>query len=266
MQIDYNPDLALTHEHTAAEVQNFTGSFCGFVLLKRGYNIQTLSERLRHQYGIEMWPSHTGDVLIQDFMLDVPGAMVTISLIDLPIPDAEAEAAAVHAAWQGAAAAAKQHAAHLMIAVLPDTMPAFDAGKLYCSMISAAVDDEAVLAVYTSGTIMDPLQFRQPAEEAAALLDKLIFVGTYVREGGTCGYTVGMDAFGKDELEILDCAGSVETVARVLRMCAYKLIEENKAAGWYTAIEVDGAVWEGRRKDGVMVEGHSLQLKIAPAE
>ena len=82
MQIDYNPDLALTHEHTEAEVQNFTGSFCGFVLLKNGYNIQTLSERLRHQYGIEMWPSHTGDVLIQDFMLDVPGAMVTISFID----------------------------------------------------------------------------------------------------------------------------------------------------------------------------------------
>ena len=133
-------------------------------------------------------------------------------------------------------------------------------------MISAAVDDEAVLAVYTSGTIMDSLQFRQHTEEAAALLDKLIFVGTYVREGGTCGYTIGMDAFGKDELEILDCAEPAETVARVLRMCAYKLIEENKATGWYTAIEVDGAVWEGRRKDGVMVEGHSLQLKTAPAE
>ena len=81
-----------------------------------------------------------------------------------------------------------------------------------------------------------------------------------MREGGNCGYTVGMDAFGKDELELLDCAESVETITQMLRACAYKIITENKTAVWYMTIEVDGVQWELRRKDGVMVEGHSLQL------
>ena len=67
--------------------------------------------------------------------------------------------------------------------------------------------------------------------------------------------------FGKDELEILDCKESPELIHRVLYMCADKMIHENKSAAWYITVDVDGTQWEGRRKDGVMEEGHSLHLQ-----
>lgn len=263
MQMNYNPEWVLTQEHTEAEVQNYTGSFCGFVLLDGSYDLQAMEKRLQTQHGITVWQDDmVHDFPLQDFMLDVPGAMVTISLIYEPIPEGEAEAAAAHAVWNGAQYAAKQHTAHLMIAVLPDTISAVDAGKLYCRIVSAALDDNTVLAVYTSGTILEPMQFRTHtvATDDKLPLDHLLFVDTYARDGGNCGYTVGMDAFGKDELEILDSAESMETIAHVLRMCAQHIIEEQKTLGWYITIDVNGVLWEGRRKDGVMVEGHSVQL------
>ncbi len=267
MQIEYNPDLILTQEYTEAEVQNYTGSFCGFVLLKSSYHLQALTERLQKTYNIAAAPNgmdfcDSMQDFMQDLMLDVPGAMVTVSFMNEPIPEGEAETAAMHAVWEGANHAAKTHTAHLMIAVLPDTMSAIDAGKLYSRIISAALEDDAVLAVYTSGTILEPMQFCQHTAEAGDLLplDNLIFIGTYVREGGNCGYTVGLDAFGKDELEILDSNESSESVAYVLRECANIILTDNLPSQWYFTAEIDGITWEGRRKDGVMVEGHSIQL------
>ena len=269
MQIAYNPDLILTEEHTDAEVQNYTGSFCGFVLLNGIYDLSALEKRLQQDYGITTQQNHADDMFfdvedsVQDLMLYVPGAMVTVSFMNEPIPEGETERAAMHAEWEGAQSAASEHKAHLMIAVLPDIMSAHDAGSLYCRILSATLEDDAVLAVYTSGTILEPIQFcHNTAKSDNALpLDNLIFVGTYVRDGRMCGYTTGLDAFGKDELEILDCVESTDMIRRVLRTCADKMIQENKNAAWYITLDVDGTQWEGRRKDGVMVEGHSLQLQ-----
>ena len=263
MQMDYNPDIILIQEHTEAEVQNYTGSFCGFVLLNGVYDLYALVERLQNICDIAALPVDRDNDLMKDLMMDVPGAMVTVSFMDDPIPEDEIASAAIHAVWEGASYAAKTHTAHLMIAVLPDAMSALDAGRLYCNIISAVLDDDTALAVYTSGTILDSLLFRQHvAEHDTVLLETLIFVGTYMREGGNCGYTVGLDAFGKDELELLDSAESSDEIRKILRSCAYKIIKENNGSVWYTVFEVDGVLWEGRRKDGVMVEGHSIQLNI----
>ena len=273
MQIVYNPDLILTEKHTEAEVQNYTGSFCGFVLLNGNYDLAALEKRLQRDYNIATQRNNAEDMFadmfidrdagVQDLMLDVPGAMVTVSFMNEQIPEGEAESAAMHAEWGGAQSAASEHKAHLMIAVLPDTMSAHDAGILYCRILSASLEDGAVLAVYTSGTVLEPMQFCHNTAKSGNILplDNLIFVGTYVREGRMCGYTIGLDAFGKDELEILDCAESTDIIRHVLRTCADKMIHENKSAAWYITLDVDGTQWEGRRKDGVMVEGHSLQLQ-----
>ena len=262
MQIEYNPDLILTQEHTAAEIRNYTGSFCGFVLLREPqYDLAALAERLQKQ-GIAVTASGAKTAFVQDLMLDVSGAMVTISLFPEPIPDGEAEAASVHAKWDGAQAAAENHKAHLMIAVLPDTLSAMDAGHLYCRILSAASQAPQALAAYTSGTILAPAQFQQYWEQSAdaLLLDTLIYIGTYSRDGGNCGYTVGMDAFGKDELEILDCEEPFIAIEYILQECAKRILTDEIPTGWYFTADMNGITWEGRRRDGVMVEGHSIQL------
>ncbi len=267
MQLEYNPDEILTKEYTEAEVRNYTGSFCGFVLLRNGdYELSALVNCLQSKWGIA--PLLIGDgeqdmMPMLDIILDVPGAMVTISIIDEPIPDGEAEAAANHAAWSEARKIAQQHTAHLMVAVLPSEMAAAEAGQLYCKILSAALEDDTALAVYASGTIIEPTQFQQNmlCSVDALPLDNLIFVGTYTKESTSGGYTVGMDAFGKDELEIIESNESPETIAHVLHECACMILTEDAPAQWYFTVQIDGVTWEGRRKDGVMVEGHSIQLK-----
>lgn len=265
MEKEYNPDLILTQEHTEEEIRNFTGSFCGFVLLEeRQYDLTALAKRLE-QKGLVLLPSGTESAMVQDLMLDVAGAMVTISYFGEKIPDGEAEMAAQRAKWTGAESAAQNHKGHLMIAVLPDALSAKEAGRLYSQILSVALEDAQALAVYTSGTIFGAQQFCQKNIEAvdALPLDNLIFIDTYTRAGGTCGYTVGMDAFGKDELEVLDCTDAEDAVFHILQSYAEKILQEDLSTQWYITLVIDGAIWEGRRKDGVMVEGHSLQLQRA---
>lgn len=265
MQMNYNPDLVLTEEHTDDEQRNFTGSFCGFVLLKESfYDFAALAKRLETQLHISHLTMGEGDMPIQDLMLDIPGALVTISLMGEPIPDEEAAMASKRALWNGAENAAKQHKAHLMIAVLPDTMGAREAGRLYCNIISAALEDGNGLAVYSSGTMMEPVEFQKNTMETAdggLPMDNLLYIGTYAGPEGTCGYTVGMDAFGKDELELLNSGEPAETVRLVLEQCAKAMLEQDAEAKWYYTFELNGSTWEGRRKDAIMVEGHSIQLQ-----
>lgn len=270
MQTVYDPDAILTQEHTDAEIRNYTGSFCGFVLLDtHDYNLHALAERLAQQWDLTAVPSCSDDAAMLDLMLDVPGALVTVSFLDLPIPKEEIEMAAEHSVWQGAKEAAVSHTAHLMVAVLPDTMSAMDAGMLYCKVLSSALQHDYALAVYSSGTILEPVKFQQNTaqiEDGCLPFENLIYVGTYMRNDKSCGYTVGMDAFGKDELELLDCIEPLENVAHILRDCAYMILTEDKTTQWYSTFALDGCVWEGRRKDGVMVEGHSMQLQKIKTE
>lgn len=266
MQINYNPNLVLKEEHTEEEERNFTGSFCGFVLLKEGfYDLAALAKRLETQLHITHVPMGEDDLPIQDLMLDIPGALVTISLIGEPIPEEEAAVASKRALWSGAEDAAKQHTAQLMIAVLPDTMEAAEAGRLYCKIISAVLEDGNGLAVYSSGTMMEPMMFRYHTAQMdpeSVPFDNLLYIGIYTGTDGTCGYTTGMDSFGKDELEIINCDCAPEMVKTVLMVCAKQLIQDDTPARWYFTMEVDGCIWEGRRKDAIMVEGHSIQLHI----
>ena len=263
----YNPDLILTEAFSAEEERNYTGSFCGFVLLdNESYSFLQLRERLQQWEIAPLADSFLDDAMMTDtdLIFEVPGAMITVSLMKEPIPDGEAEAAALHALWQDAQSVVKAHTAHLMIAVLPRELHAMDAGRLYSRMVSACLDDPHAKAVYTSGTILSPEAFQKETTYMtpdSLPIRNLIYVGTYQCEGGNCGYTVGMDAFGRDELEVLDSALSKETIAHYLYQIAALLLSEQQPAQWYFTVSVNGLEWEARRKDGVMVEGHSMQLQ-----
>ena len=53
LKFENNPDAVLTEEHSAMEKRNYTGSFCGFILLDSpGYNLTALADRLKQQWGI----------------------------------------------------------------------------------------------------------------------------------------------------------------------------------------------------------------------
>ena len=266
MQNDTN--LVLTEAHSAEEVRNYTGSFCGFVLLSHSnITVTELYKNLKTQWGIEPLANGFNMSTPMDLMFDVPGAMVTVSLIEEPIPDHEAEMAAHYANWDGAQNAAQDHKAHLMVAVMPRELTPVACAILYCKVLSSCIagtDVNNILAVYSSGMIVSPEYWRQATQAIdrnGVPWDVLIHVGTYAGDNGNGGYTVGLDAFGKDELEILDCAESEAEIRRVLLFGAKQIIEQDTQTGWYLRIVCDDVVWEGRRKDGKRVEGHSIQFQ-----
>lgn len=263
--IEDNGILILTEQHSAEEERNYTGSFCGFVLLEEAeYTMEQVKKNLKEQWNIIPAPQQDGFDSPMDLMIEVDGAMITVSLFLEPVPEQEAEFAAEHALWQGAKDVACSHKAHLMVAVLPRQLNALEAAQLYCKVLVSCIDDKNTTAIYTSGTILSPEELADTVDQMRRgifPLTALVHIGTYITESGTCGYTVGMDAFGKDELEILNCVESEAEIHHVLQTAAKEILEQDLKAAWYLRISCDDTVWEGRRKDGVMVEGHSIQFQ-----
>lgn len=310
MKLVYDPETVLTEEHSAAERRNYTGSFCGFVLLDTAsYDLQGLAERLKQR--LQIVPQAVGpeeiiveggqegdwleqllaeepldiltapDVREDSLLLDIPGAMVAVSFEPSPVPDGEAERIAQNnARWPEAVAVTGRHVAHLMVAVLPQKLAPLEAGKAYVKVVAACLEAANAVAVYTAGTVLEPGAF---CEEAAAMeqgrlpLLNWLHVGVYQNEAGNNGYTVGMDAFGKDELEVLGSRHSPEEIrAFLFHVAAYVLkadvtlqrdgiLEVPAGQGLFAASAIAPSTQpvlrlSVKRGDGVAVDGHSMQI------
>ena len=88
-----------------------------------------------------------------------------------------------------------------------------------------------------------------------------IYFGTYQNENGNNAYTIGMDAFGKDELEILASKRSDEEMRSFLYDVAYYVLEGDiTLKSGETIGFTDDQKFLMKRGDAVAVEGHSVQI------
>lgn len=294
MKLECDPMAVLTEEHSAAEQRNYTGSFCGFVLLDRAtYDLHRLAARLKQRWGMvpevaeqaeitieggqegdwleQLLAEETVDILTEpemqdgNLVFDIPGAMIAVSFEPSPVPDGEAERyAASNYFWPEAVAVTKRHVAHLMIAVLPRDMAPVEAGKTYVKVITSCLEAENAIGVYTSGTVLEPEFYRNGAaamERGELPLLNWLHFGVYQNEHGSNGYTIGMDAFGKDELEVLGSQHTLEEVRTFLFDMAYYMLETDVTL---KNGEIIGFAAEQKlafkRGDGVAVDGHSIQI------
>ena len=294
MKLTCDPMAVLMEEHSAAEQRNYTGSFCGFVLLDTAaYDLHSLAARLQQRWGmvpevaapteITVEGGQAGDWLEQllaeetveiltapeieenNLVFDVPGAMIAVGFEPSPVPDGEAERyAASNYFWPEAVAVTKRHAAHLMIAVLPREMEPLEAGKTYVKVITSCLDAENAIGVYTAGTVLEPEFYRKGAaamERGELPLLNWLHFGVYQNAHGSNGYTIGMDAFGKDELEVLGSQHTPEEVRAFLIDVAGYVLETD--AVLKNGDTIGFAVKQKlscRRGDGVAVDGHSIQI------
>lgn len=294
MKFEQDPMAVLTEEHSAAEQRNYVGSFCGFVLLQQAsYDLTALAERLAQRWGIvpqrgaddaivveggqegdwldQLLAEETVDILTEpeiadgNLVFDVDGAMIAVGYMPAPVPEGEAERfAANNCFWPGAVEAAASHRAHLMVAVLPRDMEPLEAGKTYVKLISSCLEDENAIGVYTSGTVLEPAFYQKGTaamEQGELPILNWLYFGVYEKEQGYGAYTIGMDAFGKDELEILASRHTPEELRKFLFDVAYYVLEGDITL---KDGETIGFSEEQRlpmkRGDGVAVEGHSIQI------
>ena len=165
---------------------------------------------------------------------------------------------------ENALAAAQNHTAHVMVAVVDREHPPRARGELYVKLVSTLLKAPNALGVYTNGTVWLPdyfIQVSQDLKEGDLPLMDLVFVGLVQYEKGICGWTNGLRAFGKDELEIRDSQQSPQDVHELLLNVSGYLIEEDvtlqdgETLG-YTAEQKLHIT----RSEGINVEGMSLKI------
>ena len=103
--------------------------------------------------------------------------------------------------WEDAVKAAREHRAHIMVAVLGKEEDVLEKGKLYTKLVAACCRQKYATGIYTSGVVFEPRFYEGFADmmrEDELPIFNWIWFGLWRDENGMNGYTYGMDVFGKE--------------------------------------------------------------------
>ena len=206
------------------------GSFAGFVLLSEpSWDKQQLIRDLKEKWDIAAEEAEgDGDGTL---MLTLENSLVAVSLMPAPIPDGEAEAnAGNNYLWPEAVETAKAHKAHIMVAVIGKEADALELGKLYVKVLAACCRQPYAAGVYASGVVFEPSFYEDCADmlhEDMLPIFNWIWFGLYGSEGGLCGYTDGLEQFGREEIEVLDTDAAPEDLRNFMVGIVSYVLENN---------------------------------------
>ena len=255
------------------ERQGKAKPFSGFVLLSTPeWDVEGFKTTLRADWGID-YPLEDGKQAAANdghtaLVFDVEGMTVAAALMEAPVPDGEAEywANSNFMEKDKAAAAARAHQAHVLVAVMDKERPPRQRGELYVKLVSTLLKAPNALGVYTNGTVWLPdyfIKVSQDLKEGRLPLMDLVFVGLVRSEKGVCGWTNGLRAFGRDELEIRDSQQLPSDVHELLLNVSGYLIDQDATLRdgetlGYTADQKLPIT----RSEGYNVEGMSLKIEF----
>ena len=186
-----------------------TGVFTGFVLLSKGeWDKAQFIQDMKEKWDIIVDEYDASEEKDNDALVfEVGDMLAAVSLSTSPIPGGEAEANAENNyMWEDAVKIAREHRAHIMVAVLGKEKDLLEKGKLFTKMLAACCRQKYATGVYTSGVVFEPRfyeGFADMLKEDELPIFNWIWFGLYRNENGMNGYTYGMDVFGKDEMEVL---------------------------------------------------------------
>lgn len=210
-----------------------TGPFAGFVLLATPqWDEEQFKRDLREDWGI-FFPEEEGKAVTGGGCLafDVDGMTAAVGLMPAPVPHGEAEQnAANNYQWPQAVETAKAHQGHLAVAVMGGSHGVLDRGRLWVKLTAACLKQANATGVYACGTVFQPafyLAVAQGMKEGGLPLLDWVYMGLYRTERGMSGYTYGMNAFGKDEMEVLDTKAQPEELLNFLCGLCYYVLEED---------------------------------------
>ncbi len=243
------------------------GAFTGFVLLSKGkWDKKQFIRDMKEKWEITVEDDEDGkdDTLV----FEVGDMLAAVSLMNYPIPNGEAEINAENNyMWQGAVEAAKQHCAHIMVAVMGKEQNLLERGKLYTKMVAACCRQKYASGIYTSGVVFEPRfyeGFADMMKEDELPIFNWIWFGLYRSEGGMNAHTYGMDVFGKDEMEVLNADAQPEELRDFLAdIVSYVLNEDVELLDGETigfSAEDKHAI---TRSKGVSLPEEQMTLKIS---
>lgn len=246
------------------------GNFVGFVLLSEPeFDVEEFRMVLKEDWGIEC-PEDAGNPRSESdgvaVAFEVDGMMASVGLMEAKVPNGEAEywANSNFMTREKSIAAARDHKAHLLVAVMGRGHANLEAGELFVKVASVCLKMQGALGIYDCGTVWLPEHFIESAivmKEGEAPLADLVFIGLYRNEKGVSSWTNGLRSFGKEELEIVDSKEQPSEVYDLMWNVSAYLIKQG-------AVLRDGQTlgFTAEQKltltlsEGVYVEGQSMKI------
>lgn len=222
-------------EDDAADNQTSSGIFNGFVLLNSPEcDLEQIKANLLRDWSISCSPEDGSAEEEKEGMLvfEAEGCMIAVSFINAPVPDGEAEHYAQgNYLWPEAAEVTQTHVAQLILAVLKRSASPLDSGKVYAKLAASCLKLPNAVGLYSSGTVFQPEFYIDMAEtmktEDLFPLLNLVYFGLVGTETGINGYTYGLRAFGKDEIEVLDSQVTPAELREFLMDIALYIVEQD---------------------------------------
>ena len=186
-----------------------TGVFTGFVLLSKAeWDREQFIRDMKEKWDIPVDAYDASEEKDDNALVfEVGDMLAAVSLNNYPIPGGEAEVNAENNyMWEDAVKVAREHRAHILVAVLGKEKDLLEKGRLFTKVVAACCRQKYATGVYTSGVVFEPRFYEGFADMLKG--DELpifnwIWFGLWRNEKGLNGYTYGMEAFGKDEMEVL---------------------------------------------------------------
>ena len=185
--------------------------------------------------------------------------------MDVPVPNGEAEywANSNFMTRQKSVAAAKEHKAHLLVAILGNASP-LESGKLFVKVAASCLKASNALGIYDCGTVWlaeDYVQMAMAMKEGQFPLLNLVFVGLYQDKKGVSSWTNGLRSFGRDELEVIGSSRQPSEVYDLMMNIASYVIEEGAVLhDGETCGFTEDQKLTLTRSEGVYVEGTSIKI------
>lgn len=184
-----------------------SGHFVGSALLSKAvWDKAQFIQDMKDEWDITI--EEEGDQVDNLILFDDGDMKATIFLLDAPIPNQEAEENAKNNyMWPKAVDFAKEHQAHIVVAILGENVSLIERGKLFVKAMAVCCKQQYVTGIYTSGTVFEPsfyLAFSQMMKEDELPIYNWIWFGLYGSEHAVNTYTYGMSMFGKAEMEVLE--------------------------------------------------------------
>ncbi len=257
----------------ANEYKDETGRFTALILLSdKTWDKKQFRQDMKEDWGIEpAYEDGEDDESGEDRqgcdaeIFEVGTARVVLGFMDIPVPNGEAEQnAAMNYTWKEAVEVTKTHQAHIIVAIIGDHENPIEDGELFVKVIASLCKQKNAVGVNTNGVVYQP-QFYFAMQE---MLGKgmfpiwgLIWFGVLRTEKGFHAYTIGMNHFGKDDMEILDADEEPNELRDFLIGITEYCIEEDVTlrAGESIGLTADQRC-QISRSEGVCIDGMTLKI------
>ena len=219
-------EIAKRTEAETEDESDHTGVFTGFVLLSKGeWDKEQFIRDMKEKWDITVDEYDASEEKDDDALVfEVGDMLAAVSLAAYPIPNGEAELNAENNyMWPDAVQVAKEHRAHIMVAILGKEEKILEKGKLFTKLVATCCRQKYATGIYTSGVVFEPRfyeGFADMLKEDELPIFNWVWFGLYRSEGGLNGYTYGMDVFGKEEMEVLNTDAEPEDLRDFLASLA----------------------------------------------